>query len=61
MSHCAALRLTTINGQPGNIKGYAATGVTDAFAFDIKDGLIVAIYVVRNPESFRHLHGSNEL
>jgi len=53
------LHLTTINGQPGYIKGYAASGLTDAFAFDIKDGLIVAIYLVRNPDKLRHLHKSN--
>jgi hypothetical protein len=29
-------------------------------ALDIRDGQIVSIYIVRNPEKLRHLHASFE-
>lgn len=47
-------RLAPINGQPGLVKCDAA-GLTDAIAFEICDGRIAAIYIVRNPEKLRHL------
>lgn len=48
------LRPLVINGQPGFLKG-DGTHITDAFVFDIRDGRIATLYVVRNPEKLRHL------
>lgn len=50
------LQATRVNGQPGYLKGDGTT-LTDAFAFDIRDGRIAALYIVRNPEKLRHLAG----
>lgn len=45
-----------INGQPGllTVDGH---GITQTIAFEFRDGLISAIYLVRNPEKLRHLPG----
>ncbi|MCX6950647.1 MAG: sigma-70 family RNA polymerase sigma factor [Verrucomicrobia bacterium] len=48
------LQPTPINGQPGFVKGDGTT-LTDAYAFEIGHGVIVALYIVRNPEKLRHL------
>lgn len=48
------IRPTPINGQPGFVKS-DATGLTDAVAFEIRDGRIVTIFMVRNPEKLRHI------
>ena len=47
-------RITTINGAAGVI-AYAGGQPITAFTFDIEDGTITAIYVIRNPDKLRHL------
>ena len=37
-----------------------ADGSVMTVAFDIRDGQIISIYIVRNPDKLRHLHGSFE-
>lgn len=47
-------RPATINGLPGFI-AEDAEGHLQTTAFDIEDGLIKAIYIVRNPDKLKHL------
>ena len=47
-------RLAMINGLPGIVVG-APEGAVQTAAFEIEDGAIRALYVVRNPEKLRHL------
>jgi RNA polymerase sigma-70 factor (ECF subfamily) len=49
-----AVRFETINGLPGIIVT-SPDGVVQTNAFEIADGVITAIYVVRNPDKLRHL------
>ncbi|ALM51916.1 sigma-70 family RNA polymerase sigma factor [Halomonas huangheensis] len=49
------VRTGFINGLPGFIS-LEADGEFQTTAFDIEDGRIAAIYVVRNPDKLRHLH-----
>ncbi len=49
-----SMRFDTINGLPGLILS-GAQGLLQTNAFEIEDGLIKAIYVVRNPDKLRHL------
>ncbi len=51
------LRALPINGQPGFVKS-DDRGITDAIAFDIREGRVVSVYIVRNPEKLRHLAAS---
>ena len=55
------LRFATINGLPGLIVD-APEGPVQTAAFEIEDGVIRALYVMRNPDKLRHLaaarHGS---
>ena len=44
----------TINGLPGMIVT-GARGLIQTNAFDIEDGIVKAIYVVRNPDKLQHL------
>jgi RNA polymerase sigma-70 factor (ECF subfamily) len=48
------LRLAIINDMPGVILD-AAEGPVQTTAFEIEDGLIRALYVVRNPDKLRHV------
>jgi RNA polymerase sigma-70 factor (ECF subfamily) len=48
------LRLAIINGLPGVVVD-APEGPVQTAAFEIEDGLIRALYVVRNPDKLRHL------
>jgi len=52
-------RLVTISGAPGLLLRHPAAG-TGTYSFDIEDGRIRAIYVVRNPDKLRgfleHIH-----
>ena len=48
------LRFATVNGLPGVIVE-APEGAVQTAAFEIEDGVIRAIYVVRNPDKLRHL------
>ena len=48
------VRVDTINGLPGLIVS-APGGLVQTNAFEIEDGLVTAIYVVRNPDKLRHL------
>ena len=45
-----------VNGLPG-IVSREADGVLQTTALEIEGGRIAAIYVVRNPDKLRHLHG----
>jgi RNA polymerase sigma-70 factor (ECF subfamily) len=49
------VRLGFINGLPGFVTR-EADGEFSTTAFDIEDGKIAAIYVVRNPDKLKHLH-----
>jgi RNA polymerase sigma-70 factor (ECF subfamily) len=44
-----------VNGQPGRILRHGDGTVDAVFAFDVVDGRIAAIRIVRNPEKLRHL------
>ena len=48
------VRFATVNGLPGVIVD-APEGVVQTSAFEIEDGVIRALYVVRNPDKLRHL------
>ena len=48
------LRFATINGLPG-IVVQAPEGAVQTAAFEVEDGLIRAMYVVRNLDKLRHL------
>ena len=48
------LRFATVNGLPGVIVD-SPQGPVQTAAFEIEDGLIRALYVVRNPDKLRHL------
>jgi RNA polymerase sigma-70 factor (ECF subfamily) len=48
------LRFTTINGLPGIIIE-SPEGLVQTNAFEIEEGVIRALYVVRNPDKLRHL------
>lgn len=48
------VRFDTINGLPGLILS-GPSGLVQTNAFEIEDGVITAIYVVRNPDKLRHL------
>ena len=45
-------QLVTVNGTPGLLMRHPIAG-TGAFSFDIVDGRIRAVYVVRNPDKLR--------
>jgi RNA polymerase sigma-70 factor, ECF subfamily len=49
-----SMRFDTINGLPGLILS-GPQGLLQTNAFEIEDGQIKAIYVVRNPDKLRHL------
>lgn len=51
------LRFATINGLPG-IVIESPEGTVQTTAFEIEDGVIRAVYVVRNPDKLRHLRES---
>jgi RNA polymerase sigma-70 factor (ECF subfamily) len=48
------LRFATINGLPGVILD-GSDGPVQTTAFEIEDGIVRALYVVRNPDKLRHL------
>ena len=52
--HDFTVRFATINGLPGVIVD-APEGAVQTSAFEIEDGVIRALYVVRNPDKLRHL------
>jgi RNA polymerase sigma-70 factor (ECF subfamily) len=54
------LRVTLINGLPG-ILVLAPEGPVQTAAFEIEDGLVRAIYVVRNPDKLRLLPNTKPL
>lgn len=49
-----SVRLGTLNGLPGALVS-GPDGLVQTMAFEIEDGVIKAIYVVRNPDKLRHL------
>jgi RNA polymerase sigma-70 factor (ECF subfamily) len=48
------LRLAPINGLPGVIVD-GPEGIVQTSAFEIEDGLVRALYIVRNPDKLRHV------
>jgi RNA polymerase sigma-70 factor, ECF subfamily len=48
------LRFDTINGLPGVVID-SPRAVVQTNAFEIVDGVVRAIYIVRNPDKLRHL------
>jgi RNA polymerase sigma-70 factor, ECF subfamily len=52
-----SVRFETINGLPGLIIS-GPFGLVQTTAFEMEDGLVKAIYVVRNPDKLRHLASS---
>jgi RNA polymerase sigma-70 factor (ECF subfamily) len=49
-----SVRFDTLNGLPGLLMS-GRGGLVQTNAFEIEDGMIKAIYVVRNPDKLRHL------
>jgi len=49
------VRASFVNGLPGFIT-LEGDGELQTTAFEIEDGKIVAIYIVRNPDKLKHLH-----
>lgn len=49
-----AVREATINGLPGLLL-CRADGLVQTTAFEVRDGVVTAIYIVRNPDKLRHL------
>lgn len=52
-----SVRLDTLNDLPGAVVS-GPDGVVQTIAFEIEDGVVRAIYVVRNPDKLRHLASS---
>jgi len=48
------MRFATVNGMPGVVVD-SPEGPMQTAAFEIEDGLIRALYIVRNPDKLRHL------
>jgi RNA polymerase sigma-70 factor (ECF subfamily) len=51
------VRYAQINGLPGFVS-LEADGLLQTTALDIRDGRIVGIYVMRNPDKLRHLEAT---
>jgi RNA polymerase sigma-70 factor (ECF subfamily) len=49
------VRASFVNGLPGFVT-LEGDGELQTTAFEIEDGKIVAIYIVRNPDKLKHLH-----
>jgi RNA polymerase sigma-70 factor, ECF subfamily len=49
-----SVRVETINGLPGLLLN-GPNGLIQTTAFEIDDGVVTAIYIVRNPDKLRHL------
>ena len=49
------VRTAFINGLPGFVTR-EADGELQTTALEIEDGMVAAIYVMRNPDKLRHLH-----
>ena len=49
------IRTALINGLPGFVTR-EADGELQTTALEIDDGMVTAIYVMRNPDRLRHLH-----
>jgi RNA polymerase sigma-70 factor (ECF subfamily) len=49
-----SVRLEMINGLPGLLV-IGPRGLVQTTAFEIEDGVVKAIYVVRNPDKLKHL------
>ena len=49
------VRATFINGLPGFVSR-ESDGELQTTSFDIEEGKIAAIYVIRNPDKLKHLH-----
>jgi RNA polymerase sigma-70 factor (ECF subfamily) len=48
------VRFARINGMPG-FATLEADGLPQTMSFEIKDGKVTGIYVIRNPEKLRHV------
>jgi RNA polymerase sigma-70 factor (ECF subfamily) len=53
--HDVSFAPARVNGQPGRILRHGDGSIDAVFAFDVVDGRVTAIRVVRNPEKLRHL------
>lgn len=53
--HDASFTPARVNGQPGRVLRHGDGSVDAVFGFDVVDGRIAAIRIVRNPEKLRHL------
>ncbi len=53
--HDVTFEPARVNGQPGRILRHGDGTIDAVFAFDVVDGRIAAVRVVRNPEKLRHL------
>ena len=51
------VRFASINGLPGYVT-IEADGLLQTTAFDIRDGRIVAVYVMRNPDKLGHIEAT---
>jgi RNA polymerase sigma-70 factor (ECF subfamily) len=47
-------RIATINGLPGVLLT-GPGGLVQTTAFEFEDGLVKAVYAVRNPDKLRHI------
>ncbi len=55
-----SLRFAPVNGLPGVIV-YSAEGAVQTSAFEIEDGVIRVLYVVRNPDKLRHVPNASSV
>jgi len=53
------LRFATINGLPGVVVD-GPDGLVQTNAFEIEDGVVRALYIVRNPDKLRHLGNASD-
>jgi RNA polymerase sigma-70 factor (ECF subfamily) len=51
------IRYASINGLPGYVT-IEADGLLQTTAFDIRDGVIAAVYVMRNPDKLGHIQAT---
>lgn len=50
----SSIEMTTVNGLPGFIQ-HVGRSVHSVYSFAVRDGLISAIYIMRNPEKLYHI------
>ena len=55
-----ALAFARVNGLPGWV-AVDAHGITETLAFEIREGRIAALYMVRNPDKLRHVPAPGQM